>query len=65
MRSFRARGNKNLVLLVTYSSLIGLFPSSIFTANSKFLSNQTGRGQVRTCYCEQSVPRTCLILEWD
>ena len=38
----KGRGNKNFVIFVTKSSLIGLFLYSIFIENSKFLENQTG-----------------------
>ena len=48
----KGRGNKNFVIFVTKSSLIGLFLYSIFIENSNFLANQTGFGLVRTCYCE-------------
>ena len=48
----KGRGNKNFVIFVTKSSLIGLFLYSIFIENSNFLANQTGFGRVRTCYCE-------------
>ena len=47
----KGHGNKNFVIFVTKSSLIGLFLYSIFIENSKFLANQTGFGRVRTCYC--------------
>ena len=50
----KGRGNKNFVIFVTKSSLIGLFLYSIFIENSKFLANQTGCGRVRMCYCEDS-----------
>lgn len=50
----KGRGDKNFVIFVTKSSLIGLFLYSIFIENSNFLANQTGFGRVRTCYCEDS-----------
>ena len=50
----KGHGNKNFVIFVTKSSLIGLFLYSIFIENSNFLANQTGFGRVRTCYCEDS-----------
>ena len=50
----KGRGNKNFVIFVTKSSLIGLFLYSIFIENSKFLANQTGCGRVRMCYYEDS-----------
>ena len=50
----KGRGDKNFVIFVTKSSLIGLFLYSIFIENSNFLANQTGFGRVKTCYCEDS-----------
>ena len=38
------------VIFVMYASVIGLFSYSIFIADCKVFSNQTGLGRVRTCY---------------